>query len=41
MATAARGRNEPPPQPIIVKKIVQENHDAHHGGQLALLGALK
>jgi len=32
MATAARGRNEPPPQPIIVKKIVQENHDAHHGG---------
>ncbi|HEY0326913.1 MAG TPA: flagellar motor protein MotB [Allosphingosinicella sp.] len=32
MATAARGRNEPPPQPIIVKKIIQENHDAHHGG---------
>ena len=32
MATAARGRNEPPPQPIIVKKIVVEEHGAHHGG---------
>jgi chemotaxis protein MotB len=33
MATAAgRGRNEPPPQPIIVKKIYVEEHAAHHGG---------
>lgn len=33
MATAARGRNEPEPQPvIIVKKIVAEDHGAHHGG---------
>ncbi|WP_114954159.1 flagellar motor protein MotB [Sphingosinicella terrae] len=33
MATSARrGRNEPEPRPIIVKKIVADNHDAHHGG---------
>ena len=33
MATAARGRNEPPPAPIIVvKKIVEAPHEAHHGG---------
>jgi chemotaxis protein MotB len=34
MATAAprRGRNEPEPQPIIVKKIVMEDHGPHHGG---------
>jgi chemotaxis protein MotB len=34
MASAAkRGRNEPEPvQPIIVKKIVEEAHGAHHGG---------
>lgn len=32
MATVARGRNEPPPQPIIVKKVVVEDHGAHHGG---------
>lgn len=29
---AARGRNEPEPRPIIVKKVVEEAHDAHHGG---------
>ena len=33
MATAAkRGRNEPEPRPIIVKKVIEEGHDAHHGG---------
>jgi chemotaxis protein MotB len=34
MASAAtkRGRNEPPPRPIIVKKIVEGAHEAHHGG---------
>jgi chemotaxis protein MotB len=33
MASAARrGRNEPDLQPIIVKKIVAESHEAHHGG---------
>ena len=34
MASAApkRGRNEPEPRPIIVKKIVVEAHDDHHGG---------
>jgi chemotaxis protein MotB len=33
MASAARrGRNEPELQPIIVKKIVAEAHEAHHGG---------
>ena len=33
MASAAkRGRNEPEPRPIIVKKIVAEAHGGHHGG---------
>lgn len=34
MASAApkRGRNEPEPRPIIVKKIIAESHQAHHGG---------
>src|SRR4051812_3852126 len=32
MATRARGRNEPIPRPIIVKKIVEAPHGAHHGG---------
>jgi chemotaxis protein MotB len=33
MASAARrGRNEPEPQPIIVKKVIEEGHGAHHGG---------
>ena len=32
-ASPGRGRNEPEPTPIIVKKIVAEAHDAHHGGQ--------
>ncbi|HYD14600.1 MAG TPA: flagellar motor protein MotB [Allosphingosinicella sp.] len=36
MASAAmkRGRNDPAPQPppIIIKKVVQEAHGAHHGG---------
>jgi chemotaxis protein MotB len=33
MASAARrGRNEPPIQPVIVKKIVAEAHAPHHGG---------
>ncbi len=33
MASAAkRGRNEPEPRPIIVKKIVDGGHAAHHGG---------
>jgi chemotaxis protein MotB len=32
MATRARGRNEPVPRPIIVKKIVEAPHGAHHGG---------
>jgi chemotaxis protein MotB len=34
MASAAkRGRNEPPQvQPIIVKKVIEEGHGAHHGG---------
>jgi chemotaxis protein MotB len=32
MATVARGRNEPPPAKIIVKKIVSEDHVPHHGG---------
>ncbi|MEO0439819.1 MAG: flagellar motor protein MotB [Pseudomonadota bacterium] len=30
---AAKGKqNEPPPQPIIVKKIIEEAHGGHHGG---------
>ena len=32
MATKARGRNEPQPRPIIVKKVVEAAHAAHHGG---------
>ena len=32
MATRAKGRNEPVPRPIIVKKIVAAPHGAHHGG---------
>ncbi|HWW64271.1 MAG TPA: flagellar motor protein MotB [Sphingomonadaceae bacterium] len=34
MASAAsrRGRNEPEPRPIIVKKIVAADHGGHHGG---------
>ncbi|HKX87834.1 MAG TPA: flagellar motor protein MotB [Sphingopyxis sp.] len=33
MATAAkRGRNEPEPQPVIVKKVIAADHGAHHGG---------
>jgi chemotaxis protein MotB len=32
MATKARGRNEPQPRPIIVKKIVEAGHAPHHGG---------
>lgn len=28
-----RGRNEPEPRPIIVKKVVVEAHGGHHGGQ--------
>ena len=33
MATKAKLlRNEPPPRPIIVKKIVEGPHDGHHGG---------
>lgn len=34
MATRAKapGRNEPEPRPIIVKKIIEAPHGAHHGG---------
>ena len=34
MASAARkrGRNEPEPQPVIVKKVIAADHGAHHGG---------
>ena len=32
MATKARGKNEPAPRPIIVKKIIAEAHGGHHGG---------
>lgn len=33
MATKAkRGKNEPEPQPIIVKKVIAARHAAHHGG---------
>ncbi len=33
MASAAkRGRNEPEPRPIIVKKVIEHAHEAHHGG---------
>lgn len=27
-----RGKNEPPPRPIIVRKIIEAPHGAHHGG---------
>jgi len=27
-----RGRNEPEPRPIIIKKIIAEGHGGHHGG---------
>ena len=30
--TAKRGRNEPEPRPIIVKKVIEQAHEAHHGG---------
>lgn len=29
---AKRGKNEPPPRPIIVKKIIADGHGGHHGG---------
>ena len=29
---AKRGKNEPEPRPIIVKKIIAEGHGGHHGG---------
>lgn len=33
MASAARrGKNEPEPRPVIVKKVIEEGHGAHHGG---------
>jgi len=32
MAAKARGKNEPEPRPIIVKKIIAEAHGGHHGG---------
>ena len=32
MASKARGRNEPQPRPIIVKKIMDAGHAPHHGG---------
>jgi flagellar motor protein MotB len=34
MATKAspRGRNEPEPRPIIVKKVIEAGHGGHHGG---------
>ncbi|MGZ8350248.1 MAG: flagellar motor protein MotB [Allosphingosinicella sp.] len=33
MASAARrGKNEPEPRPIIVKKVIEASHEAHHGG---------
>jgi chemotaxis protein MotB len=31
-APAKRGKNEPEPRPIIVKKIIVEAHGGHHGG---------
>jgi chemotaxis protein MotB len=31
-AVAKRGKNEPEPRPIIVKKIIAEAHGGHHGG---------
>ena len=32
MASIPRGRNEPPPRPIIVKKVYEAAHAGHHGG---------
>jgi chemotaxis protein MotB len=29
---AKRGKNEPEPRPIIIKKIIAESHGGHHGG---------
>jgi chemotaxis protein MotB len=29
---ASKGKNEPPPRPIIVKKIIDGGHGGHHGG---------
>src|SRR6187397_343234 len=29
---AKRGKNEPEPRPIIVRKIIVEGHGGHHGG---------
>src|SRR5688572_30406968 len=31
-SVARRGKNEPEPRPIIVKKVVEAAHGAHHGG---------
>ncbi|PZU11546.1 flagellar motor protein MotB [Sphingomonas sp.] len=31
-APAKRGKNEPEPRPIIVKKIIEAGHGGHHGG---------
>jgi chemotaxis protein MotB len=31
-APAKRGKNEPEPRPIIVRKIIAEGHGGHHGG---------
>ena len=31
-APAKRGKNEPEPRPIIVKKIIADGHGGHHGG---------
>jgi chemotaxis protein MotB len=31
-AASKRGHNEPPPQPIIVKKVIAQAHAEHHGG---------
>src|SRR3546814_9549628 len=31
-ASKKRGANEPEPRPIIVKKIIVEDHGGHHGG---------
>jgi chemotaxis protein MotB len=32
MASTARGKNEPEPKPIIIKKVIEAGHGAHHGG---------
>jgi chemotaxis protein MotB len=31
-AQPKRGRNEPPPRPIIIKKVIADTHAGHHGG---------